>query len=78
MRTPDPFRRAAVLALAWWLVGLGIDTNADSSKVRGPARRPAVVAEGWRAQASCPDQPARLGQPTLTMSHAAPLASGAP
>ena len=32
----DPFRRAAVLALAWCLVGLGIDTGADSSTA--PAR----------------------------------------
>lgn len=72
MRTSDPFRRAAILALAWWLVGLGIDTNADSNKARGPARRPAAAPEGWRAQANCPDQPARLGQPTPTASHPAP------
>ena len=36
--TLDPFRRAALLALAWCLVGLGIDTGAGPRSRRGPAR----------------------------------------
>lgn len=38
MTSPDPFWRAAVLALAWCLVGLGIDTGAQ------PQGHPAPVA----------------------------------
>jgi hypothetical protein len=71
MRTPDPFRRAAVLALAWWLVGLGIDTNADPNKDRVRSRRPAAAAEGWRAQATHPEA-AQVARPTTTPSPPTP------
>jgi hypothetical protein len=71
MLTPAPFRRTAVLALAWWLVGLGIDPNPDPAKDRGPARRPTAAAEGWRAQSNLHDQPARTERPTPTTSHPA-------
>ena len=70
MRTSDPFRRAAVLALAWWLVGLGIDPG-HPARDGGRVRRPTAAAEGWRAQSNHP-QPARLGQPVPTTSHPAP------
>jgi hypothetical protein len=38
MLCPDPFRRAAVLALAWCLVGLGFDP--------GPVGAPPTQANG--------------------------------
>jgi hypothetical protein len=66
MRASDPFRRAAVLALAWWLVGLGIDPG--PAPTRAERRRPAPAADGWRAQP--PDQQAaRLGQPVPNTSN---------
>ena len=42
MPSPDPFRRAAALALAWCLVGLGIDP--------GPEGNPAPVQPAANAQ----------------------------
>jgi hypothetical protein len=33
--TPDTFQRAAIIALAWCLVGIGIDTGSDAH--RAPA-----------------------------------------
>jgi hypothetical protein len=67
MRAPDPFRRAAVLALAWWLVGLGIDPGPGHRSAQGgrTCPRPAA-ADGWRAQTLPSDRAARLGQPTPT------------
>lgn len=32
----DPFRRAAALALAWCLIGLGIDPGPDAATVADP------------------------------------------
>jgi hypothetical protein len=43
------FRRAIILAMAWWLVGLGIDLEADSRAERHPDQRPATVSEYTRA-----------------------------
>jgi len=49
--TPSPtFRRAIVLAMAWWLVGLGIDLGAGSRAERSADQRPATVSEYTRAQ----------------------------
>ena len=42
MTSPDPFRRAVVLALAWCLVGLGIDPGPEGAPA--PAQ-PAVNAQ---------------------------------
>jgi len=42
MPTATPFRRAVVLALAWWLVGLGIDLGAGSRVDGRPESRPAA------------------------------------
>ncbi|HKB06419.1 MAG TPA: hypothetical protein VKD90_29765 [Gemmataceae bacterium] len=71
MRTADPFRRAVVLALAWWLIGLGIETNSDAAKDRGRAPRPTAAAEGWRAQASHHEQSVRPERPIPTTSQPA-------
>jgi hypothetical protein len=59
------FRRAIVLAMAWWLVGLGIDLGADSRAERHPDERPAAVSEYTRAQRAPwdHDPPARIRQP---------------
>ncbi len=35
MNEPNAFRRSVILALAWWLVGLSIDTSADTPKRDG-------------------------------------------
>jgi hypothetical protein len=70
MRAFDPFRRAAVLALAWWLVGLGVDT--DAAKQAGNPRRPAAAAEGWRGQPAAQQQAARLGTPRPVTSELNP------
>src|SRR4051794_18501069 len=59
------FRRATLLALAWWLVGLSIDTSADAP----PAGDPVVVWLKSRAEV-----PAR----TVTVGHVAELAGGPP
>ena len=37
MMCHDPFRRAAVLALAWCLVGLGFDPGPDAAPAPPPA-----------------------------------------
>jgi hypothetical protein len=64
--TPSPtFRRAIALAIAWWLVGLGIDLGADSRAGRIHEQRPATVSEYTRAQRAPwdHDPPARILQP---------------
>lgn len=50
MTPSHTFRRAIILAMAWWLVGLGIDLGADSRAERHPDQRPTAVSEYTRAQ----------------------------
>jgi hypothetical protein len=57
------FRRAAGLALAWWLVGLSIDTSADVPATGDPV----VVRLKARAEV-----PARA----VTVGHIAELSGG--
>jgi hypothetical protein len=71
MRTPDPFCRAAVLALAWWLIGLGFNPNPDPTRDGDRTPRPTAAAEGWRAQTNHHDQSARPQPPTPTTSQPA-------
>lgn len=52
MTPPDPFWRAAALALAWCLVGLGIDPGPDAAPSRpaANAQRPAWVPNQFASQ----------------------------
>ncbi len=51
----DPFQRAVLIALAWCLVGLGIDTGANSRPAPGQAADFAKT-RGETAERSMPTQ----------------------
>jgi len=52
-----PFRRAVVLALAWWLVGLGIDLGAGSRVDTHADPRPAASGSLRVERAPCDHNP---------------------
>lgn len=66
MTSPAPFWRAAALALAWCLVGLGIDLGpgAAPKQPTANAQRPAWVPNQFASQRPSTNPPATIRVPT--------------